>query len=544
MKKRKQSDDYPRKYNPYVQEGGTNPPPLNCDAYYLFTIFYVLFIPQILLILPVFLSVSGILTLHLDSNLYYSAVPFLAAAVMFLYAYLCIGRCKITKPDNMFGIYLPVTVNLAWQFFVWILFNIFGDNNSTIFIGLASFNLYGISKIDAMNLQVTQMMGWLYNAAILGGFAVGERVAFRRTKVSRQPFHRKSMCRILIGCMVILCLSECIWFYRRKNIIDVDPQQKGYGFAYEEGLSSTNLEPYYVENEDNILAQLNVPSDFILSDPAKLPVLDGAEAAYPVYAAFAYACYEDIDEIQTVAKKNRYKNPDVVMPIDFNNSVIAYEHLLDGECDIFFGARPSAEQQELAKQTGKELVLTPIGKEAFIFFVNNDNPVDGLTADQIRDIYSGKINNWRTVGGKNKRILPFQRPENSGSQTMMEYFMGETALKQPLETEYVSSMGDLIVKTARYQNRDTAIGYSFRYFASIMVKDTDNTSRIKYLSIDGVYPDTDTIRSGEYPLTTELYAVSLADNPNPAVKLFLEWMTSPQGQQIVSDTGYVALQSQ
>ncbi len=172
---------------------------------------------------------------------------------------------------------------------------------------------------------------------------------------------------------------------------------------------------------------------------------------------------------------------------------------------------------------------------------NSENPVDGLTSEQLRDIYSGKVSNWKTLGGRNKRILPFQRPENSGSQTMMEYFMGDTMLKQPLKTEYVGSMGDLIVRTARYQNKDTAIGYSFRYFASIMAKDTANTNQIKYLSVDGIYPDTEAIRSGDYPLTTELYAVSLADNPNPNIEPFLEWMTGPQGQQIVSDTGYVAL---
>ena len=124
---------------------------------------------------------------------------------------------------------------------------------------------------------------------------------------------------------------------------------------------------------------------------------------------------------------------------------------------------------------------------------------------------------------------------------MMEYFMGDAVIKQPLETEYVGSMGDMIVKTANYQNNEAAIGYSFRYFASIMAKDTGNRSQIKYLSVDGIYPDTDTIQSGEYPITTELYAVSLADNPNPEVKRFLQWMTSTQGQKIVTDTGYIAL---
>ncbi len=516
---------------------------LNCDAYYMFTILVVIFLPQILLAMPVILHVSGIINIPLDEKVVYAAMPFVTAAIMFLYSYLCIGRFKLTKPDHMYGIYLPFMVYFAWQFLLWVLFNIFGDNNTTLIIVLLSFNLYGILALDAMNLQTTELMIWLYNAAILGGFAAGERLASHKTGGCRRPFHRKYLFGILIGCAAVLLLSEGIWFYKRKNIIEVNPSQKGYGFAYEDGLSSTDLSPYYVENEDNILARLNTPSTYTVSDSASMPVLDGAEAAYPVYAAFAYACYEDIDEIQEYANKNSYKNAGAITPVAFNNSVIAFERLLDGECDIFFGAKPSSDQQKTARHSGKELVMTPIGKEAFIFFVNSENPVDGLTSEQLRDIYSGKVSNWKTLGGRNKRILPFQRPENSGSQTMMEYFMGDTMLKQPLKTEYVGSMGDLIVRTARYQNKDTAIGYSFRYFASIMAKDTANTNQIKYLSVDGIYPDTEAIRSGDYPLTTELYAVSLADNPNPNIEPFLEWMTGPQGQQIVSDTGYVALTS-
>ncbi len=351
---------------------------LNCDAYYMFTILVVIFLPQILLAMPVILHVSGIINIPLDEKVVYAAMPFVTAAIMFLYSYLCIGRFKLTKPDHMYGIYLPFMVYFAWQFLLWVLFNIFGDNNTTLIIVLLSFNLYGILALDAMNLQTTELMIWLYNAAILGGFAAGERLAFHKTGVCRRPFCRKYLFGILIGCAAVLLLSEGIWFYKRKNIIEVDPSQKGYGFAYEDGLSSTDLSPYYVENEDNILARLNTPSTYTVSDSASMPVLDGAEAAYPVYAAFAYACYVG-----------------AITPVAFNNSVIAFERLLDGECDIFFGAKPSSDQQKTARHSGKELVMTPIGKEAFIFFVNSENPVDGLTSEQLRDIYSGKVSNTR-----------------------------------------------------------------------------------------------------------------------------------------------------
>lgn len=524
MKKRRK-----KQYNPYIKHDLPNQPPTpDLDEYYIFTILYLVIVPIAITIL-----------VAIFSEIYEIAIPIFVAAAMFLYAYFCIGKCKLHKPDSMFGLYLPIIAYLLWQVFLVIMFNIFFRDGAFLH-ALLSLTLYGAFLFDN-DWQLIQLVNWVYHMAVIGGFVAGERLACRKTQTVRTPFRMKYVRLIVLCCTAALLLSEGAWFYKRRNIVESDPEQQGYGFAYENGYSSTNLQPYYVENEENILAKLDAPSDFMISDSSQMPVLDGAEAAYPIYSAFANACYEDIDEVQTFAKENRYKKDiALIMPIQFNNSVIAFEHLIDGEADIFFGAKPSASQQELAAQTGKELVLTPIGKEAFIFFVNSENPVDALSSDQIRGIYSGRITNWNKIGGTDERILAFQRPKNSGSQTMMEYFMGDTSLKEPLETEYVGSMGDLLIRTASYQNRSSAIGYSFRYFASIMTNDTNHELQIKYLSVDGVYPDEDTIRSGQYPITTELYAVTLADNPNENINLFLDWMTGPQGQQIVSDTGYIS----
>ena len=500
------------------------------DEYYTFTVLYLLFVP---------IAITIIIFIRFDDIVEYT--PLFVAFVACLYSYLSIGRFKWNKPDSLFGVYLPVFVYLGWQLFLSAMFTLLAYDGA-FFYAILSLNLYG-GLMAGSHWQLVMLFNWIYNLSLLGGFAAGERFAFRKTKVTRKAFRIKYVWLVLTGSAVIMLISEGVWFYKwRDIIIERDPEQSGYGFAYENGYSSTNLEPYYVENEENILAKLDAPSTFMISEPTQMPVLDGAEAAYPIYSAFANACYEDIGGIQEYAKKSGYKNPDVIMPVKFNNSVIAFEDLVAGETDIFFGAKPSAAQQELVSEAGKELILTPIGKEAFVFFVNSENPVDGLTSDQIRDIYSGEITNWKKIGGVNERILAFQRPKNSGSQTMMEYFMGDTQLKKPVRTESVSSMGDLVLTIASYQNRSSAIGYSFRYFATIMVNDMDYSNHIKYLSVDGVYPDVETIRSGAYPLTTELYAVTLADNPNENVELFLDWMTSPQGQQIVADTGYVAIQ--
>ena len=366
--------------------------------------------------------------------------------------------------------------------------------------------------------------------------------------------------------VVIVAISLSIsarrqYLYRKENNI-IATSQAAYGFAYENGYSSSDLSPYYVENDSNRLAKLDEPATFTISDPLDMPILDGAEAAYPVYSAFANACYKDIADIQSKAKyassygadMEGIPYPQIVMrrpPIQFSNTVYAYEKLIDGKVDIIFGAKPSEEQIQMANDYGKKVILTPIGKEGFVFFVNEENSINELSSEQIRAIYSGEITNWNQVGGDDKSILAYQRPENSGSQTMMEYFMGNTPLKAPLRIEYKDSMRGVINEVASYDNGNDSIGYSFRYFASIMTRDIDETSDddksggVKFLAIDGVYPEEETIRSGEYPLSTELYAITVVDKTGTyskdTIEPFLEWMTGPQGQQIVTDTGYVSL---
>lgn len=124
------------------------------------------------------------------------------------------------------------------------------------------------------------------------------------------------------------------------------------------------------------------------------PVLDGATAAYPIYAAMGQAIYQlpsGLDEDGRSSFADRY--------LDCTNTANGYQRLIDGDVDVFFGAQPSAKQQAAAKAAGKELKLTPIGREAFVLFVNQDNPVSGVSTQQVRDIYTRKITNWKQAGG-------------------------------------------------------------------------------------------------------------------------------------------------
>ncbi len=377
------------------------------------------------------------------------------------------------------------------------------------------------------------------------------------TEHPRRRFYQKPRFWVIFGLVLACLICQGVYVYLEETQLDTDNidqdmyvqrymaqyggsehgfPNEGYGFPYENGWSSVDLQPYYVENPDNLLVKLE-ETDFFIRDVNDMPVLDGAEAAYPVYSAFACNCYNIIDRIQIAAKEEPRKNRP--QPIQFTNTVEAYKKLLTGEVDIFFGAMPSAAQRTLAEEAGVELVMTPIAKEAFVFFVSEENPVDGLTSTQIREIYSGEITSWHRVGGVPLPILAFQRPNNSGSQTMMQHFMGDVPLEEPLEVEFSFPMIDVVHAVADYQNKAASIGYSFRYYTTQMT----GAEHIKFLELDGVYPSAENILNDSYPMTTALYAITIKGNPNEMVAPFVEWMTGEQGQEIIEKTGYIPLKS-
>jgi len=276
--------------------------------------------------------------------------------------------------------------------------------------------------------------------------------------------------------------------------------------------------------ENNILAVLPENSTFKIN--ADLPVVDGATALYPLYASFIQAVYPE--------DKYSYYSPrgNVVLASGTRD---AYRHLIDRRVDMIFCSKPSDEQLEMANQKGITLQLTPIGKEAFVFFVNRRNRVSNLTIDQIRGIYSGNITNWKELGGNNRGIKIYQRPRNSGSQTMLESIMGEYKIIEPL-TEYVADGMGGHIRIALHRNYNTAIGYSFLFFATQMVQDNN----LKLLSIDGVLPSRETIMNGNYPFAGDFYVIT-ADSNNENINIFIEWILSEQGQYLVEKTGYIPI---
>lgn len=257
-----------------------------------------------------------------------------------------------------------------------------------------------------------------------------------------------------------------------------------------------------------------------------LPRIDGAAALFPVYSAFVNAVYP-----------NTTKLHDGIF--EYNNTPDGYRLLAEKETDIFIGVYPSDEQRAYAEENQTTFEYTPIGTEAFVFFVHKDNPITNLTTEQIKDIYSGKITNWKDVGGKNEKIAAFQRNEGSGSQSMLKRFMGDTPITDA-PTEMVNDlMAGIIEQVADYKSKTNSIGFSFRYYVEGIIKNPD----IKMISIDGAAPTSENIRNGSYPVLTPIYAVTYKENQNGNVDKLLEWILSDEGQYIINETGYVGIKN-
>ena len=269
--------------------------------------------------------------------------------------------------------------------------------------------------------------------------------------------------------------------------------------------------------------------------------MDGATALYPVYSAFVQAVYP---EGRYDIYDYKYNEEDGYGQVTCTGTIEAYERLIQGKTDIIFCAAPSQDQLDFAERMGVQLHLTPIGKEAFVFFVNSENPVEGLTIEEIQGIYTGEITNWKALGGKNQRIRPYQRAENSGSQSALLRLMEGLPLMEPEKEDRIAGMGGIITQVASYRNHKNAIGFSFRFYSTEMVEN----EQIRLLSLNGVAPTKETIRSGEYPISSNFFAITASPIGEPApeetnadLRALLDWILSDQGQQLIEETGYVGV---
>lgn len=290
--------------------------------------------------------------------------------------------------------------------------------------------------------------------------------------------------------------------------INVDWDDRGYVI-----IGNKNLVP---ENLDELFS---APLDI-----KDYPRIDGSTATIPLSVALT-------KEMLNISENAAYN---ITTHTKTEN---AFKNLLNDKADLLITGVPNANKIQKAKDVGMELESFSFAKDAFVFFVNKDNPIDSLTSEQIRKIYSGEITNWKEVGGNDAEIIAYQRNEDSGSQNLMKKFMGDTPLMQP-KIDTINSMGEIIDIVAEYDNNVNAIGYSVGYYMSEMHFSED----VKVIKLDGVEANADNIRAGVYPQILEYALVFDSEEPeDSAIRKMIEYLKSEDGIQLIKNTNFISI---
>ncbi len=251
-------------------------------------------------------------------------------------------------------------------------------------------------------------------------------------------------------------------------------------------------------------------------------VIDGSTTVGPIAKAFAEYFME--------------KNPQVNVTVSESGSGNGAKSLVNSTADIGAMSRPMKDKEfNAAVANGAQPVAHVVAFDGLPILVNPSNPIKNLTIKQVRDIYTGKITNWKELGGANKKIVMISRDTNSGTYetfyklVMTEKINGEKTKHKIAKTaEYVGSNGAI---RQRVQSTPAAIGYAGLGFV-------DKT--VKALDINGIHPTAVTVKSGLYPIARPLFMYT---NKYPklgsALYQFITIYLSKDGQEIVEEIGFV-----
>lgn len=205
--------------------------------------------------------------------------------------------------------------------------------------------------------------------------------------------------------------------------------------------------------------------------------------------------------------------------------------LINGTTDICASSRPmkKTEVEQLKAKTGYQGLEVRVARDGLSVYVHASNKVKQLTLDQVSKIFTGKITNWKDVGGNDAKIILYSRENNSGTY---EFFKEHVLNKQDFaaNAQHMAGTAALINAVAKDKN---AIGYGGAAYArnvkALAIAEKDGGSYVK--------PNEKTILSGEYPISRFLYFY-LSKRPEGTTKKFIDWVISKEGQKIASEVGY------
>jgi phosphate transport system substrate-binding protein len=222
---------------------------------------------------------------------------------------------------------------------------------------------------------------------------------------------------------------------------------------------------------------------------------------------------------------------DVVIQVTGGGSGTGISALINGTTDICNSSRPikESERQKLKEKYGTRGIEVKCALDGLSIYVHEKNPVTVLTLDQVKDIYLGKITNWREVGGADKRIILYSRENNSGTYV---YFKDEVLGGADFAPQAQNMPGTAAVVNAVAKD-PSGIGYG----GSAYGRGIRELKIRRDASSPALAPTLENIRTGEYPISRFLF-MYLRQKPEGATKSFIDWALSEDGQKIVTEVGY------
>ncbi len=243
------------------------------------------------------------------------------------------------------------------------------------------------------------------------------------------------------------------------------------------------------------------------------------------------------------AERYQEEHPNIRISVTGGGSGTGIAALLNGTVDIANASRQiSPDEIKQAQAKGIKPEEFVIARDAIAVIVNPENPISRLTLKQLSDLYSGKISNWKELGGDDRPIVRLSRETNSGTHV---YFL-ETVVRLGSKTDKtLFSMDTLLLPSsegiiAELRDNPNAIGYDGLGYVP-----TDGTVKVIAVAKDAngpyVLPSVESVNSKTYPIARDLYMYTAGD-PKGAVKDYLDWIrTSPEGQGIVGKLGFVPI---
>ena len=224
-------------------------------------------------------------------------------------------------------------------------------------------------------------------------------------------------------------------------------------------------------------------------------------------------------------------NPAIQIQITGGGSGVGIAALINGTTDIAASSRPikSSETEKLKARFATVGHAIPIARDGLSVYLNEKNPVKELTLAQIRDIYTGRITNWKQVGGNDAQIILYSRENSSGTYTCFKdhVLLGKDFAPRAQTLQGTAAVVNAVAKDAN------GVGYGGAAYA----KGIRFAAVKKDANSPAVLPSLATVRSGQYPISRFLYLYTRV-KPAREMKAFLDWATGPQGQELVTKVGY------